>query len=127
VGPIAGWFVEAHGWSTFYLFSVAASVPGILLLLVCKSTLEYTQRTERFMPRHQYAGAYRLALRMLSVGCLLLAAWLIILISNSLAFTDWSVGTQLLETGGLLAVAGIVLGGLLDYLALRKTPQASSE
>jgi PAT family beta-lactamase induction signal transducer AmpG len=29
VGPIAGWFVEAHGWSTFYLFSVVAAVPGI--------------------------------------------------------------------------------------------------
>ncbi len=28
VGPIAGWFVEAHGWSTFYLFSVVAAVPG---------------------------------------------------------------------------------------------------
>ena len=26
VGPIAGWFVEAHGWSTFYLFSVVAAV-----------------------------------------------------------------------------------------------------
>lgn len=34
VGPIAGWFVEAHGWPTFYLFSVVAAVPGILLLLV---------------------------------------------------------------------------------------------
>ena len=29
VGPIAGWFVEAHGWSTFYLFSVVAAVPGL--------------------------------------------------------------------------------------------------
>lgn len=29
VGPVAGWFVEAHGWSTFYLFSVAAAVPGL--------------------------------------------------------------------------------------------------
>ena len=28
VGPIAGWFVEAHGWSTFYLFSVVAAVPA---------------------------------------------------------------------------------------------------
>jgi PAT family beta-lactamase induction signal transducer AmpG len=46
VGPIAGWFVEAHGWPTFYLFSVVAAVPGILLLLVCRQTLEYTQRTE---------------------------------------------------------------------------------
>ena len=40
VGPVAGWFVEAHGWPTFYLFSVVAAVPGILLLLVCRQTLE---------------------------------------------------------------------------------------
>ena len=127
VGPIAGWFVEAHGWSTFYLFSVAASVPGVLLLLVCKNTLEYTQRTERFMPRHYYAGAYRLALRMLSLGCLLLAGWLIILITNAMEYTHWTFQTQFLEFGGLLAVIGITLGGLLDVLALRKTPQTSVE
>ena len=32
VGPIAGWFVEAHGWPLFYLFSIAAALPGLLLL-----------------------------------------------------------------------------------------------
>ena len=125
VGPIAGWFVEAHGWSTFYLFSVVVSVPGILLLLICKNTLEYTQRTERFMPRSQYASAYRLALRMLTAGCVLLAAWLLILISNALDLTDWTIGITLLELGGLLAVAGILFGGFLDFLALRKTPETS--
>ncbi|MDP1217585.1 hypothetical protein Q6297_30000, partial [Klebsiella pneumoniae] len=51
VGPIAGWFVEAHGWSTFYLFSVVAAVPGIALLLLCRQTLEHTQRTASFIPR----------------------------------------------------------------------------
>lgn len=35
---IAGWFVEAHGWPTFYLFSVFAAVPGIVLLLLCRQT-----------------------------------------------------------------------------------------
>jgi PAT family beta-lactamase induction signal transducer AmpG len=28
VGPVAGWFVEAHGWPTFYLFSVFAAIPA---------------------------------------------------------------------------------------------------
>ena len=31
VGPIAGWFVEAHGWPTFYLFSVVAAVPHFIV------------------------------------------------------------------------------------------------
>ena len=82
VGPIAGWFVEAHGWPTFYLFSVVAAV-RILLLLVCRQTLEYTQRTEHFMPRTEYQRAYRFALRLLMVGCLALGLWLVVLIINA--------------------------------------------
>lgn len=122
VGPIAGWFVEAHGWPTFYLFSVIAAVPGILLLLVCKNTLEYTQQNECFMPRSQFAPAYRLALRILSVGCLLLGAWLLVVIANALGLTRWTFGLYLLEWGALLAFGGIVFGGLLDFLALRRLP-----
>ncbi|WP_435954915.1 muropeptide MFS transporter AmpG [Dryocola sp. BD626] len=121
VGPIAGWFVEAHGWPTFYLFSVFAAVPGILLLLLCKSTLEYTQKTESFMPRSEFAPAYRFALRALTLGCCLLAVWLVILITNSTGLTDWAFSIQFLEWGALFAIGGVVLGALLDYLALRKT------
>ena len=120
VGPIAGWFVEAHGWPTFYLFSVVAAVPGILLLLVCKNTLEYTQQNESFMPRHRFAPVYRLALRILSVGCVLLGAWLLVVIANALGLTRWTFGLYLLEWGALLAIGGILLGGLLDFLALRR-------
>ncbi|BDO04368.1 hypothetical protein KAM622c_39550 [Klebsiella quasipneumoniae subsp. quasipneumoniae] len=68
VGPIAGWFVEAHGWSTFYLFSVVAAVPGIALLLLCRQTLEHTQRTASFIPRSEYPQAYALALVSLSLS-----------------------------------------------------------
>ena len=87
VGPIAGWFVEAHGWPTFYLFSVVAAVPGIFLLLVCRQTLEYTQQTEQFMPRTAYSGGYRLALRLLLAGVVLLGIWLLMLISDALDFS----------------------------------------
>ena len=121
VGPIAGWFVEAHGWSTFYLFSVFAAIPGLLLLLVCKQTLEFTQQTDSFIPRTEYAPAYRLALRILAAGCALIAGWLVILLLNATGLTDWAFGLQLLEWGALLAISGIVYGGVLDYLALRKT------
>ncbi|EPC5231381.1 muropeptide MFS transporter AmpG [Klebsiella quasipneumoniae] len=121
VGPIAGWFVEAHGWSTFYLFSVVAAVPGIALLLLCRQTLEHTQRTASFIPRSEYPQAYALALGILTLGCLLLAVWLGLLILNALDYTSFSFLSGLLEVAALTAVGGILLGGLLDYLALRKT------
>ena len=123
VGPIAGWFVESWGWSTFYLFSVIAAMPGLLLLLVCKETLAYTQRTDGFLPRTRYAGAYQLALRALTVGCVLLAVWLGVIALNALGVTSWGFAGLLLEIGALLAVGGILYGGLLDYLSLRKTAQ----
>ncbi|WP_373239859.1 muropeptide MFS transporter AmpG [Kluyvera ascorbata] len=121
VGPIAGWFVEAHGWPTFYLFSVIAAVPGILLLLICRQTLEYTQQTEQFMPRDSYAGAYRLALRLLLLGTALLGIWLVMLVANALNLTALEWSGIVLEVGVLIAFVGIVFGCLLDYLALRKT------
>ena len=122
VGPIAGWFVEAHGWPTFYLFSVVAAVPGILLLLICRRTLEYTQQTEQFMPRTAYSGGYRLALRLLLAGVALLGIWLLMLISDALDFTALPWSSMVLEAGIVVAFVGIVFGCLLDYLALRKTP-----
>ncbi|MGU9866339.1 muropeptide MFS transporter AmpG [Kluyvera ascorbata] len=121
VGPIAGWFVETHGWPTFYLFSVFAAVPGILLLLICRQTLEYTQRTEQFMPRDSYAGAYRFALRLLMLGATLLGVWLVMLLANALNLTAIQWSGIVLEIGVVIAFIGIIYGCLLDYLALRKT------
>ncbi|KAA1050953.1 muropeptide MFS transporter AmpG [Pseudocitrobacter sp. 73] len=123
VGPIAGWFVEAHGWPTFYLFSVVAAVPGILLLLVCRRTLEYTQQTEQFMPRSTFSGGYRFALRLLLIGALLLGTWLVILVFDALDLASLPFSTSVLEAGALIAIAGILVGCVLDYLALRKTHQ----
>lgn len=121
VGPLAGWFVEAHGWSMFYLFSIVAALPGLLMLLLCKETLEFTQRTERFMPRTEYAKAYRLALRLLATGCLLVGIWLFILIVNASGWANIAIGSTFLEFGAILALVGILYGGLLDFLSLRKT------
>jgi len=121
VGPLAGWFVESYSWSTFYLFSIVAALPGLVLLVLCKKTLAFTQQSERFLCRTEYAAAYRLALRILSAGCVLLGCWLLVLMINATGFTAWSFGTTLLEWGALLAIIGIVFGGVLDLLALRKT------
>lgn len=123
VGPIAGWFVEAHGWPTFYLFSVIAAVPGILLLLVCRRTLEYTQQTEQFMPRSTFSGGYRFALRLLLIGALLLGAWMVMLVIDALDLASLPFSTSVLEAGALIAIAGILVGCVLDYLTLRKTHQ----
>lgn len=90
VGPVAGWFVEAHGWPTFYLFSVAAAVPGLLLLLVCRQTLEHSWESESFIPRTEFRGAYGLALLTLMIGCGLLAVWLLLLTMNAVDYTRFS-------------------------------------
>ncbi|MCS2163821.1 muropeptide MFS transporter AmpG [Scandinavium sp. H11S7] len=121
VGPIAGWFVEAHGWPTFYLFSVFAAIPGILLLMLCRQTLEYTWRSESFMPRTEFKNLYSVALRILAIGCLVIGVWLLLLIMNALDLTAFSFLTGLLEVGAMIAICGIVLGGILDAMALRKT------
>ena len=120
VGPVAGWFVEAHGWSTFYLFSVAAAVPGLILLLVCRQTLEYTRVNDNFtLP---YRISCRLCLCHVDtggghqpVGRVVTAVddgrrWI-----DALLFPACAAGV-----GVLVALSGVVLGGLLDYLALRK-------
>ncbi|WP_437608741.1 muropeptide MFS transporter AmpG [Erwinia sp. V71] len=122
VGPAAGWFVELWGWPTFYAFSVVAALPGLLLLAGCKRTLEYTQNTESFLPRNRYRDGYRWALRALSAGCMLLGLWLLLLAIQALGWLN-STGilTPLFETGIALALCGIVIGSVLDYLALRKT------
>ena len=98
-----------------------AALPGLVLLVLCKKTLAFTQQSERFLCRTEYAAAYRLALRILSAGCVLLGCWLLVLMINATGFTTWSFGTTLLEWGALLAIIGIVFGGVLDLLALRKT------
>ena len=124
VGPLAGWFVEAHGWPQFYLFSVVAAVPGLILLLICRRSLEYTQQTEQFMTRRDFPTAYRFALRMLMTGCLALGLWLLVLIVNAVTSLALPFADLLLDVGALLAVAGIVFGAALDYLALRRNQLA---
>ena len=121
VGPLAGWFVEAHGWPTFYLFTVFAAIPGLLLLLICRKTLEFSWERESFIPRTEFKGAYRLALRVLIAGCGVLVGWLLMLALDALGIIHISFLTELLEIGIVVALCGVFFGSLLDYLALRRT------
>jgi len=125
VGPIAGWFVEAYGWPWFYLFSIVAAVPGLLLLAVCRQTLEYTQSTDSFLPRVHFAKSYRWALRFLLTGSVLLILWLVTLIADSMGWASWqALATVLLETGAFICLTGVILGSLLDFLSLRRTARS---
>ncbi|MBW7982077.1 muropeptide MFS transporter AmpG [Enterobacillus tribolii] len=122
VGPVAGWFVELHGWPLFYLFSIIAALPGLALLAICRQTLEYTQKTDDFMPRTEFASGYRWALRALLAGGALMLLWLVL----TAVFALYPIGGApyaegVLSAGAALCLIGICAGGLLDFMALRRT------
>lgn len=122
VGPAAGWFVELWGWPLFYAFSVVAALPGLLLLWACRDTLTLSQKTGAFLPRVELTIAYRLSLKLLMLGALLLLIWLMLLIANMLHFSlaDYLL-SALFSSGLALVLASIIVGSVLDYVALRRT------
>lgn len=124
VGPLSGWFVESYGWSTFFLLSVAAAIPGLILLFVCRHTLESMQKTNEFTRRTEFSSQYRWAIYLLTAGGLLLISWVIftVLVSLRLALPT-QLSTLLLQSGALLCAIGITFGGILDYLAMRHERQ----
>jgi PAT family beta-lactamase induction signal transducer AmpG len=53
VGPSAGVLVEAYGWPTFFLLTVLAALPGLVVLRALRSAVHETddrQRQERLAP-----------------------------------------------------------------------------
>nr|WP_024967263.1 muropeptide MFS transporter AmpG [Pantoea sp. IMH] len=123
VGPVAGWFVESWGWPAFYAFSVTAALPGLLLLLGCRQTLDDAQKTGTFTPRTRWPGAYSWATRLLKTGALVAGAGLILLIPDLLGWLAIDLMLSLLFSVALVvALGGVALGTTLDYLAQRRTP-----
>jgi len=120
VGPVAGWFVAGWGWPAFYAFSVAAALPGMVLLAGCKRTLDRAEKTREFAPRDRWPQAYRWAIRLLLLGCALAGIALALLALDALgvAHIDHLLAT-LFGGAALLGLAGVMLGSLLDYLAQR--------
>ncbi|KAA1139972.1 muropeptide MFS transporter AmpG, partial [Citrobacter portucalensis] len=76
---------------------------------------------ESMIPRTEFRRADSLALLTLVVGCCLLRGWLLLLTMNAMDYCNFSFLPELLEVSLVVAVCGVVFGGLLDYLALRKT------
>lgn len=120
VGPMAGWFVQSYGWPTFYLFSILAALPGLLLLFACRNGLEIIWQQQTFPLRQHFQPGYKLVQRLLFLAVIPLALWLIIISSNALHLSEFS-GGFLLELALTFACASLLLGALLDYLATRKT------
>lgn len=121
VGPAAGWLVELWGWPTFYAFTIIAGIPGLLLLWVCRNTLQAMQQSGEFTRRTLWPQGYRWTVRLFGTGCLLLVAWLLTL---ALDVADlWQSGailSYLFEAGMIFALFAVMLGVILDCLAQRK-------
>ena len=122
VGPAAGWLVELWGWPVFYAFTVVAAVPGLLLLWACRGTLQAMQHSGELMKRSLWPQGYRGTVGLFAAGCTLLALWLLTLALR--AADIWHSATlpaHLFEAGMALALLAVLLGVMLDWLALRKT------
>ncbi|EPL9570745.1 muropeptide MFS transporter AmpG [Providencia rettgeri] len=135
IGPVASIFVSNYGWPLFYLISIGVAIPGILLLLACRSSLLYTQATGLFQRRELYANGYRFAVYALLAAVICLAIWLLSLLVFSFSgmkvylFTTqiefWlaipSYQNILFNTGISIGAISLIIGGSLDFLAVRKT------
>jgi PAT family beta-lactamase induction signal transducer AmpG len=121
VGPAAGWLVEMWGWPTFYAFTVFAGVPGLLLLWLCRGTLHSMQQSGEFVMRSLWPQAYRWTVRLFSIGCGLLALWLLALALNASGVVQIdALLTPMFEAGMAFALLAVALGVILDSLALKK-------
>ncbi|WP_337008081.1 muropeptide MFS transporter AmpG [Pantoea sp. AS142] len=123
VGPAAGWLVELWGWPTFYAFTVVAGLPGLVLLAFCRQTLNQVEQSGNFPTRSYYPHGYRWTNRLFAAGCGVLALWLVALALNALEVTVLTpLLTRLFELGMTLSLLAVLLGVLLDYRALKRTP-----
>lgn len=135
IGPVASIFVSTYGWPLFYLISIGVAVPGILLLLACRTSLIYTQKTGLFQRRNQFAQSYKLAVYALFAAVICLAVWLLSLLILSFSgikiylftteITFWLnlpyYRDLIFNTGISIGAISLVIGGSLDFLAVRKT------
>jgi PAT family beta-lactamase induction signal transducer AmpG len=136
-GPVAGVFAEAVGWRDFFLLSMAAGVPGLILLwrFAPPGTREPALEAAEARPGPA-PGAAALGLRAATGGaCTFLAA--LVLFALPEALRSWKAGGELsrsaldavaavivpADASGALLLAGAAVaalfGGLLAVAALR--------
>ncbi|EKT53527.1 muropeptide MFS transporter AmpG [Providencia sneebia] len=134
IGPIASITVSAYGWPMFYLISIIVAVPGILLLLACRTSLVYTQNTGLFQRREQYAQAYKIAVYALLIAVAILGFWLLTLLITSFAsvkaylflnhLSFWlqlpNYKDMIFNIGVCIGAISLIVGGCLDFFAVRR-------
>lgn len=135
VGPMASALVSKYDWPAFYLISVVISLPSIFLILICKQSLSYIQQTGKFMRRTYFNQSYKLAIVCLAVSAGIFIFWLIITVLSYFSAGKINLFTQpielwfkmliykdqLINLSIIIGTVGFILGGTLDYLAIRKT------
>lgn len=135
VGPIASALVSKYDWPAFYLISIVISLPSIFLLLICKPSLSYIQQTGQFMRRTYFKQSYKLAIMCLAISAGIFIFWLIITVACYFSACQIYLFTQhielwlkmliykeqLISLSIIMGTVGFILGGILDYLAIRKT------
>ena len=107
--------------------------------MIAKNTLTYTQKTGEFLQRTLFIKQYRLAIYGLLFAVLLFLCSLILLIINSLPNlemfqsvdfiqsinSDSELLSELTSTlflyGVIIGAVSLIIGTILDYLALKKT------
>lgn len=124
VGPVAGWFVQTYDWSVFYLFSIIISIPGLILLLLCRRTLEEIWQQERFLLRCHFQRAYCLVRWVLLLAAALLLIWLLVTGGNAAHIINFVYADSVLQMAIVLGCVSFLAGAVLDYLALRKGERA---
>jgi len=104
-------------------------------ILLCKQSLSYIQQTGKFMRRTYFKQSYKLAIVYLAVSASIFIFWLIITILSYFSAGKINLFTQpielwfkmliykdqLINLSIIIGTVGFILGGTLDYLAIRKT------
>ena len=51
IGPLAGYMVEHYGWVDFFVWSLLISIPGLILLVLLKNTLQNAEMDKSAEPQ----------------------------------------------------------------------------
>lgn len=139
IGPVASVLVSNYGWPLFYLISIGVAFPGIILLLACRNSLLYTQVTGMFQRRVLFPAAYKIAVKILLVSVILLGLWLLSILIFSFSTIKIYMFIQQLDlwlnlnayqdilfnTGISIGCISLILGGCLDFFAVKKAVEQS--
>lgn len=126
VGPFAGWLADSWGWAWFYAFSIAAGIPGLIILYFSRSSLNHAQ-DNLFATRTRWLAGYHYLSRCFYLGCLSLTGWILLLLLDylKLPIPTWLTGLLFMLGLGVIVLT-VITGVVLDCLSLRKKANAGA-